>query len=392
MKEKYFTSESVTMGHPDKICDRVSDSVLDAILKEDIFARVALESVCTTGMLMLFGEITTSCYVDIPKIARRVIKDIGYVDSKYGFDYKNTAILCNIDEQSKDIADGIFKTSEDSYESLKAGDQGLVFGFACDETKELMPLSITYAHKLAKRLDHVRREKILPYLRPDGKTQVTVRYVDGVIDKIVAVLVSCQHDEDVSNEKIKKDIIENVILKTIPKELLDENVEYLINPSGRFVLGGPSCDSGLTGRKLMVDTFGGYSRHGGGAFSGKDPTKVDRSGAYFARYVAKNIVAAKLAKKCEIQVAYAIGVSRPVSIMVDSFETGVIDDYLLTKIVKEVFDFRPAAIIEKLDLLKPIYENLTFYGHFGREDLNVSWEKLDCVNILQEKLKAAKEI
>ncbi len=384
MNEYFFTSESVTSGHPDKICDRISDAILDEILKNDRYGRVACESVCTTGLIMLFGEITTSCYVDMPKIARRVIQDIGYVNSKYMFDYKNCAVLCNIDEQSKDISDGIFKDGEEYFDALKAGDQGIVFGFACDETKELMPMPITFAHRLAKRLDYVRKEGIVDYLGPDGKTQVTVKYQDGNIKGVDAVLVSTQHLDGIDLDTLRKDVIENVILPTIPQELIDNNTKFLVNPCGRFVLGGPAGDSGLTGRKLMVDTFGGAARHGGGAFSGKDPTKVDRSGAYFARYIAKNVVAANLAKKCEVQISYAIGVAEPISIFIETFGTGVVDDFILKKVVEELFDFRPAAIIKKLDLLKPIYEKLSNYGHFGREDLGVLWEKTDMALKLKE--------
>ena len=384
MNEYLFTSESVTSGHPDKICDRVSDAILDEILKNDKYGRVACESVCTTGLIMLFGEITTSCYVDMPKIARRVIRDIGYIDSKYMFDFNSCAVLCNIDEQSKDIAGGIFKDDEEYFDALKAGDQGIVFGFACDETKELMPMPITFAHKLARRLDFVRKEGIIDYLGPDGKTQVTVKYQDGVVRGVDTVLVSTQHLDGVDLEVLRKDVIENVILPVIPKELIDKDIKFLVNPCGRFVLGGPAGDSGLTGRKLMVDTFGGMARHGGGAFSGKDPTKVDRSGAYFARYIAKNIVAANLAKRCEVQISYAIGVAEPVSIFIETFGTGVVDDLILKKVVEELFDFRPAAIIKKLDLLKPIYEKLSNYGHFGREDLEVSWEKTDMAVKLKE--------
>lgn len=388
--EKFFTSESVTSGHPDKICDRIADAILDEILKKDEDGRVACEVTCTTGLISLFGEISTSCYVDMPKIARRVVKQIGYDDSKYGFHFKNCAVISNIDEQSKDIYEGVFKKEEDQLNSLNAGDQGILFGFACNETKELMPMPITYAHKLAKRLDYVRKEKIIPYLGPDGKTQVTVKYVDDVPKCVSAVVVSTQHDEGVSLTKLENSIIKEVILKVIPSFLLTSNTKFLINPSGRFVLGGPSSDSGLTGRKIIVDTFGGYSRHGGGAFSGKDPTKVDRSGAYFARYIAKNVVAASLAKKCEVQISYAIGVLNPVSIMVETFNTGVVQDLVLTKIVEEVFDFRPAAIIKKLGLKEPIYEKLSNYGHFGREDLNVNWEKTDMVEKLKEKLNCFK--
>ncbi len=387
MEEKFITSESVTSGHPDKICDRVSDAVLDEILRNDRNARVACESFCTTGLLMLFGEITTKCNIKYDQVVRRVLLNIGYDGSKFGFDARNCAVICNFDEQSKDISDGILKKDFDEYDMLKAGDQGVVFGFACDETQNFMPMPIYFAHELAKRLDFVRHNKILPYLGPDGKTLVSVKYVDGVAKKVAVVVVSAQHLDGVETGRIKDDVIENVILKAIPKELIDGETEIFVNPSGRFVLGGPSSDSGLTGRKIIVDTTGGYSKHGGGAFSGKDPTKVDRTGAYFARYVAKNIVAASLAKKCEVQVSYAIGVAKPVSIMVDTFGTGVVSDSYLTQIVKDEFDFRPAAIIKKLDLINPIYEKLSNYGHFGRQDLYVMWEKLDMVKNLKEKLK-----
>ena len=382
MKEKLFTSESVTSGHPDKICDRVCDAVLDEIIRNDMNARVACESICTTGLIMLFGEITTDCYVDMAKIARRVINDIGYSRPEFKFDSSSCAVILNIDEQSRDIAAGIFKDEEDRLDSLKAGDQGLFFGFACDETKELMPFPITVAHRLSKRLDFVRREGIVPYFGPDGKTQVTVRYVDEVPVSIDTIVVSIQHLDGISEKKIRDDVIEKVIFPVISSDFITNDTKFVINPSGRFVLGGPAVDSGLTGRKLIVDTYGGYARHGGGAFSGKDPTKVDRTACYFARYVAKNIVAAGLAKKCEVQLSYAIGVSNPVSIYVDTFGTGKVSDYLLKEMIEEIFDFRPAAMIKKLDLLNPIYEGLSNYGHFGREDLGVSFEKVDMADRL----------
>lgn len=383
MDVKYFTSESVTKGHPDKICDRIADTVLDEIIKKDSLGRVACEVICSTGMVMLFGEITTKCYVDMQKIVRDVLKDIGYVKLDYGFDANSCAVICNISDQSNDIAAGIFKKSENRLDELKAGDQGLVFGYACNETKEFMPLAIQLAHKLAHRLDFVRKENIIPYLRPDGKTQVTVKYVDGKPFSLGTVLVSAQHDEGIPLETIKQDILNSVILETLPSNLFSPDTDIIINPSGRFVLGGPMADSGLTGRKIMVDSYGGYARHGGGAFSGKDPSKVDRSGAYFARYIAKNIVAAALAKKCEVQIAYAIGVAQPVSVLVDTFNTGTVPDFVLQRVVREMFDFRPAAIIERLNLLNPIYSKLSSYGHFGREDLNLPWERLDMVSELK---------
>ncbi len=392
MSKVLFTSESVTEGHPDKICDQISDAVLDAILAQDPKGRVACETCCTTGMIMVMGEISTKCYVDIPKIAREVVLDIGYDRAKYGFDGNTCAVLTSIDEQSSDIAMGVDKALEvkegkDLDDENGAGDQGMMFGYACDETPELMPMPISLAHKLTKRLTQVRKDGTLPYLRPDGKSQVTVEYENSRPIRVDAVVISSQHADDVTLEQIRKDIVEQVVLPVIPAELLDENTKYYINPTGRFVIGGPQGDSGLTGRKIIVDTYGGYARHGGGAFSGKDPTKVDRSAAYAARWVAKNIVAAGLAKKCEVELAYAIGVAHPVSIMVDTFGTGTVSDEAIEKAVEKVFDLRPTAIIRQLDLRCPIYRNLAKYGHMGREDLGVSWEKTDKI----EALKAAIE-
>ena len=391
LMKRLFTSESVTEGHPDKICDQISDAVLDAILKEDKNARVACETTCTTGIISIMGEITTSCYVDFPKIARQVVLDIGYDRAKYGFDGNTCAVVTAIDEQSADIAQGVnlgYENREqgenDNNNSTGAGDQGMMFGYACDETPELMPMPISLAHKMAKKLTQVRKDGVLDYLRPDGKTQVTVEYEDDKPVRIDAVVVSSQHSPDVSIEKLREDIKREVILTTVPKELIDENTKYYINPTGRFVVGGPNGDSGLTGRKIIVDTYGGYAKHGGGAFSGKDPTKVDRSAAYAARWVAKNIVAAGLAKKCEVQLAYAIGVAHPVSIMVDTFGTSTIPEDKLESAVEKVFDLRPYAIIERLGLRNPIYRNLAAYGHMGREDLGVSWEKTDMAGELKQ--------
>ena len=392
MAKYLFTSESVTEGHPDKICDQISDAVLDAILEQDPDGRVACETAVTTGMVLVMGEISTKCYVDIPKIAREVIRDIGYDRAKFGFDCDTCGIITSIDEQSGDIALGVDRALEAkeagiTEEDNGAGDQGMMFGFACDDTPELMPMPISLAHKLAKRLAQVRKDGTLPYLRPDGKTQVTIEYEDDRPVAVETIVVSNQHSPDVPMEQLRADIKREVIVAIVPKELMRPETKIFINPTGRFVIGGPQGDSGLTGRKIIVDTYGGMGRHGGGAFSGKDPTKVDRSAAYAARYVAKNIVAAKLARKCEVQLAYAIGVAKPVSINVNTFGTGKVADEVLEQAVEKVFDLRPTAIIRSLDLRRPIYRKLAAYGHLGREDLGVSWEKTDKVDALLAAVK-----
>lgn len=393
MARRLFTSESVTEGHPDKICDQISDAILDAIIEEDPNARVACETTVSTGLVHIMGEISTESYVDIPKITREVIRDIGYTRAKYGFDADTCGIITNIDEQSSDIAMGVDKafenkTGEDDELQNGAGDQGMMFGYACDETPELMPLAISLSHKLAKRLTEVRKSGLLDYLRPDGKTQVTVEYDEERNPiRIDTVVVSSQHSADVDMDELRRAITEHVIFETIPTSLLDDKTKIFINPTGRFVIGGPQGDSGLTGRKIIVDTYGGSAPHGGGAFSGKDPTKVDRSAAYAARYVAKNIVAAGLAKRCQIQLAYAIGVARPVSVQVETFGTGTVSDDRLEEAVMKVFDLRPSAIIRDLDLRKPIYRKLAAYGHMGREDLNVKWEETDRTEALLEAVK-----
>ncbi len=393
MKRMLFTSESVTEGHPDKICDCISDSILDEILRQDPMARVACETTCTTGLVSIMGEITTECYVDFAKVARDAVLEIGYDRAKYGFDGNTCGVITSIDEQSPDIALGVNKGLEnktgedDEGNSVGAGDQGMMFGYACDETPELMPLPISLAHKLAKKLTDVRKSGLLPYLRPDGKTQVTVEYIDGVPHSIDTVVISTQHSPDVTLEQIREDLIREVVKTIIPENLLSENTKYYVNPTGSFVVGGPQGDSGLTGRKIIVDTYGGYARHGGGAFSGKDPTKVDRSAAYASRWVAKNIVAAGLAKKCEVQLAYAIGVARPVSVMIDTFGTATVAEEKIEEAVSKVFDLRPHAIINTLDLRKPIYKQLSAYGHMGREDLGVKWEITDKVDELKAAIK-----
>lgn len=390
---RLFTSESVTEGHPDKICDQISDAILDEILSKDPNARVAAETSVTTGLVLVSGEITTNSYVDIPKIVRDTIREIGYTRAKFGFDADTCGVLTSIDEQSPDIAMGVDEALEaregtmtdDEIEAIGAGDQGLMFGFACNETEELMPLPISLAHKLSRRLSVVRKDGILPYLRPDGKTQVTVEYDEnGKPVRIDTIVLSTQHDPETTLEQIQKDIKEHVIHPIVPSDLIDDQTKYFINPTGRFVIGGPQGDAGLTGRKIIVDTYGGYARHGGGAFSGKDPTKVDRSAAYAARYVAKNIVAAGLAEKCEVQLAYAIGVAQPVSIAIDTFGKGKVSEDVLVRLVRKHFDLRPAGIIKMLDLRRPIYKQTAAYGHFGRTDLNLPWEQTHKAKILRE--------
>jgi len=388
MRKTLFTSESVTEGHPDKVCDQISDAVLDAILAQDPYARVACEAVANTGFILVTGEITTGCYVDIPKIVRATLRDIGYTDSRFGMDCNAASVLTALEEQSSDIALGVDRSLESKESGGKwdigAGDQGMMFGYACNETPELMPLPISLAHRLARRLAAVRKEGVLPYLRPDGKTQVTVEYEGNRPVRVDTLVISAQHAPEVTQGQIREDLIREVVRKAVPPELIDDKTRFLINPTGRFVIGGPGADSGLTGRKLMVDTYGGSARHGGGSFSGKDPTKVDRSAAYAARHVAKNIVAAGLADKCEVQIAYAIGVARPVSVFVDTFGTNKADEARIADLVQELFDLRPASIISRLGLRAPIYKSLAAYGHMGREELSLAFEKTDYAEALRK--------
>lgn len=392
MKKRFFTSESVTEGHPDKVCDQIADAILDDIFAEDTSARVAVEVCATTGMVMVFGEVTTKHYCDIPSIVRGVIKDVGYNDSSLGFDYKTCAVLSSIDEQSPDIAMGVNDATDgdgkDDYERTGAGDQGMMFGYACDETESLMPFPITLAHALTKRLTDVRKSGELEWLRPDGKAQVTVEYIDDVPERVDTIVVSCQHSENVSMDELEAEIIDKVISYAIPQEYIDDDTKIYINPTGRFVIGGPAGDSGVTGRKIIVDTYGGFCPHGGGAFSGKDPTKVDRSASYMARYICKNLVAAGVCKRAELQVAYAIGMAHPVSVYVNTFGTGVIDDDSLAKVVREVFDLRPKAIIDHLHLAAPIYRKTSNYGHFGKEGF--SWEETDMIEEVKQAIEKYK--
>ena len=392
MKKRFFTSESVTEGHPDKVCDQIADAILDDIFAEDTSARVAVEVCATTGMVMVFGEVTTKHYCDIPSIVRGVIKDVGYNDSSLGFDYKTCAVLSSIDEQSPDIAMGVNDATDgdgkDDYERTGAGDQGMMFGYACDETESLMPLPITLAHALTKRLTDVRKSGELEWLRPDGKAQVTVEYIDDVPERVDTIVVSCQHSENISMDELEAEIIDKVISYAIPQEYIDDDTKIYINPTGRFVIGGPAGDSGVTGRKIIVDTYGGFCPHGGGAFSGKDPTKVDRSASYMARYICKNLVAAGVCKRAELQVAYAIGMAHPVSVSLNTFGTGVIDDDSLAKVVREVFDLRPKAIIDHLHLAAPIYRKTSNYGHFGKEGF--SWEETDMIEEVKQAVEKYK--